>query len=87
MHRVNLSYWFKTSYQHLRAECLSLEDGVLLPFFYFGKREKSSKGDNFYLNFRFWRYLFLTSSVRSFGLFIGIYKMSMKSYFNVGLIK
>jgi len=87
MNRVNLSYWLKTSYQHLRAECLSLGDGVLLPFFYFGISKKSSTGDGFSLNYQFWRYAFLESRLRSFGLFIAIYKISMKSSVNVGFIK
>ena len=79
MNKVNLSYWFKTSYRNSRTECLSLGNGVLLAFFYFRISKKSSKRDDFYLNYQFWRFTFLVSWLRSFGLFIAIYKISMES--------
>jgi len=87
MNKVNLSYWVKTSYNNSMADCLSLRNGVLLPFFYFGLSRKSSKRDDFYLNYKYWRYAFLVSWLRSFGLFIAIYKISMKSSVTVCLIK
>lgn len=79
MNKVNLSYWLKTGYRNLKAKCLSLGDGVLLPFLSFWVNEKSSEREIFCLNCIHFRCALLVSWLRSFKLFIGVYKNSMKS--------